>query len=241
MFFNTRGIIIQRLNYNDSSLIVKAFSELFGMQTYMVRGIRGKKTKAKIALLQPLTRVLLTVSHREKKQFQQLREINLEKDFTNLSGNPVKNGIILFSSEILYKSLREEPADPNLFSFLHFSLDLLDRESASLNEFPILFLKELCRYLGFFPAGIFSETNSVFDMLEGKFVKQVPTHGYYLEEKKALSFSQLLSARFKTGRQEEFSPSERRDLLKTLLIYFQLHVPGFKDVKSHLVLQEVLA
>ena len=41
----TKGIVLRTVKYGDTSLVVTIFTELFGVQTYLVNGVRSSKNK----------------------------------------------------------------------------------------------------------------------------------------------------------------------------------------------------
>ena len=43
----TKAIVLQSIKYGDSSLVVKMLTEELGIQSYMVKGVFGKKSKMK--------------------------------------------------------------------------------------------------------------------------------------------------------------------------------------------------
>ena len=45
---NTDGIMLHLSPYGDSSVIAKIYTEKFGMQTYLVNGVRSSKAKTKV-------------------------------------------------------------------------------------------------------------------------------------------------------------------------------------------------
>ncbi|MBA4056317.1 MAG: DNA repair protein RecO, partial [Marivirga sp.] len=65
MLHKTRGVVFRFTKYGETSIIVNIFTELFGLQGYIVNGVRSKSGKNRIALYQPLTLLDLVVYHRE--------------------------------------------------------------------------------------------------------------------------------------------------------------------------------
>ena len=63
MLHKTKGIVISFVKYRETSIIVKIYTEAFGIQTYIENGVRSAKGKNKIALFQPLTLLDLVVYH----------------------------------------------------------------------------------------------------------------------------------------------------------------------------------
>ena len=52
MTHKTKGIVLRTVKYGETSLVAIILTELFGVQTYMVNGVRtSKKTSAKANLL----------------------------------------------------------------------------------------------------------------------------------------------------------------------------------------------
>ena len=54
MLHKTRGIVINNIKYGETSIIIKIYTEVFGLQTYIENGVHNAKSKNKIALFQPL-------------------------------------------------------------------------------------------------------------------------------------------------------------------------------------------
>jgi DNA repair protein RecO (recombination protein O) len=68
MLHKTRGIGLSYLRYRESSIITKIYTEAFGIQTYIVNGVRSSKSKNnRIALFQPLTLLDMVVYHKNKE------------------------------------------------------------------------------------------------------------------------------------------------------------------------------
>jgi DNA repair protein RecO (recombination protein O) len=45
MLHNTKGIVLRVTKYGDTSIILTAYTELFGVQQYMVKGVRVTSKK----------------------------------------------------------------------------------------------------------------------------------------------------------------------------------------------------
>ena len=126
MLHSTKGIIINFIRYKESSIIVKIYTELFGLRTYIVNGVRNTKT-AKIALYQPLNLVDLVVYENPKADMQRISEIRLLIPYKTIPFLPYKINSAFFITEVLSKSLKEEVGNEELFSFLIESLLIFDK------------------------------------------------------------------------------------------------------------------
>jgi DNA repair protein RecO (recombination protein O) len=151
MLHKTRGIVLNYIRFRETSIIVKIYTEEFGLQTYIENGVRSSRSRNKIALFQPLTLLDLVVYHRDNGSIMRISEIKCNTPFQTLPYQFVKTGIALFITEVLTKSLKEESGNPDMFWFLFQSILFLDTQPEAYENFPIQFLLKLSRYLGFAP------------------------------------------------------------------------------------------
>ena len=73
---HTKGLIIRTVKYGETSLVVSVFTALFGLQQYMVKGIRTSKKSASFSASQfQVGNILdLIVYHNEKNTLQHIKE-----------------------------------------------------------------------------------------------------------------------------------------------------------------------
>jgi len=237
MLHHTRGIVFHQVKYSETSLIVKIYTEQFGLQSYIIRGIRSKKNLIKPALLQAMTPVEMVVYHKEKKDIQHLKEIRMAFPFKSIPFDIRKSSVIIFLNEVLYSVIREQESNPDLFGYLYHSISSLDATEKGISNFHLHFLINLTKYLGFFPKGNYSAENSVFDMQEGVFVPEKITTNMLIPKPYSEYFSRLI-----VPGDEPFSinPSHRPILLEYLIRYYRVHIPGIKEIKSYPILKSVL-
>ena len=240
MLHNTRGIVFHQVKYSETSIIVKIYTELFGLQSYLIRGVRSKTSKIKPALLQHLTLVDLIVYHKQKKDIQTIKEVKIAYPYKTIPYDIIKSSVAVFLNEVLYKVIREEEPNPGLFAFLFNSLQILDIREKNIADFYLIFLIRLTKYLGFFPKNNFSVQNCNFHLEEGLFT--LNTHPEELIVKKPFSeyLSDLTETSYENSTKLKILPQHRSKLLEDILNYYQLHIPAVINIKSHHVLQTVL-
>ncbi len=69
MIYQTKGIVLRAIKYGETSVVVNIFTELFGIQSYLVNGIRiSGKTSSKANLFQPTSILDMEVYHNELKK-----------------------------------------------------------------------------------------------------------------------------------------------------------------------------
>jgi len=237
MLVKTKAIVISSLKYQEKSLIVKCFTETDGLKSYFVQSaFSGKKSNQKIAYFQPLTLLEIEANHKNKGTLEHFKEIKLASAYHTINTDIVKSTIVIFLSEVLHHSIREEEKNQSLFTFLEAALLWLDTHEETAN-FHLILLLEVSKFLGFYPDT--SETDfPYFEMNEGMFS---PFHGIScLSEHETHLFKKLLNLRFDSD-QKIFAGTERQILLKILLDYYAIHLDGFKKPKSLEVLKEVFS
>lgn len=241
MLNKTSGIILYTTKYADTSLIAKIYTSGFGLQSYIINGVRGKKSKSKGNLFQPMSLVEMVVSNSNKGNLQRISEINIRHPYTDIPYNIVKSSIAIFLNEILYKILREEHADEEMFEFIKNSLLILDLKTDSCSCFHIYFMVQFTRFLGFYPQGNYSEATPYFDLKEGRFVLNIPSHSNYLVPEIALLLDNVLNVNYESLVQLHINKSQRKILLQKMVLFFQLHITSIGVIKSIDVLEEVIS
>ena len=237
MLVKTKAIVLSAIKYQEKSLIVKCFTQSDGLKSYFVpSAFSGKKSNQKIAYFQPLNILEIEANHKNKGTLEHFKEIRLAIPYHSINTNIFKSTIVIFLSEILHHSIREEEKNENLFSFLETALLWLDTHEEMAN-FHLILLLEMTKYLGFYPDT--SEINlPFFELNEGIFSS---FHGIScLSDHETFLFKKLIGLKLDSD-QKIFAGTERQMLLKILLDYYSVHLDGFKKPKSLEVLKEVFS
>ncbi|NKI31444.1 DNA repair protein RecO [Croceivirga thetidis] len=237
MQVTTRAIVLSSLKYGDSSLIVKAFTASDGLKSYLLKGVlTSKKSKLKAALFQPLTQLELVAYHKNKGSLESIREAKVVNPYKTLHSDIIKNSLVLFLAEMLTNSIQEEQADQSLLNYLEYSFSWLDNNDF-ISQFHLLFLVNLSKYLGFYP----DESNisgHYFDLLEGNF-RATPNLNPLIENEQTELFKRFLGINFDALKSIKTNKRSRQELLKSVILYYELHLHGFRKPKSLAVLNAV--
>jgi len=240
MLHTTKGIVFHHFKYSEKSVIAKIYTQKFGLQSYIINGVRGKKSKSKLAYLQPLSLLEINAYHKENKGLQQVKDIKLSLPFQNIPFNVYKSSIAFFIAEILYKSIKEEEANNNLFDFLYNSIQILDLDEESYMNFHLLFLSQLTKHLGFFPHHL-SFNNQYFDLQEGISLSQPPPHQDYIKPPISNLLQTIFGSNFEDIKTLKIDNNNRKLLLTALIDYYALHLSNFGNLKSKEILEEILS
>lgn len=237
MQVTTRAIVFSAIKYGDTSLIVKAFTASDGIKSYLLRGVlTSKKGKLKTAYFQPLTQLEIVAIHRNKGTLETLREAKVYYHYQSLYADMAKNAMTLFLAELLVNSIREEERNEELFEFIEASLQWLDIHKDVAN-FHLFFMLSITKFLGFYP-DVYQIDKPYFDLLEGEFVS-VESLNPMLRGENIYYFKTLLGINFDAIHKVKMKKTNRQELLKSLILYFELHLQGFRKPKSLAVLNEV--
>jgi DNA repair protein RecO (recombination protein O) len=240
MLHQTRGIALHSTKFSETSSVVKIYTELFGLQSYLVKGIRKQNAKIKPGLFQPLTLLDLVVYHKERSSLQNLKEANYLHPYQTIPFDIRKSSIALFINELVYKTIHGEEPHPELFSFLYDTCLRLDRVDDNFSLFHLVFSLQLTRYLGCMPQLNYSARTPYLNLREGVFQPEVPEHQDYLDSKLSRLFFQLLQTPEGANAPVKIPTKTRDTLLEMILIYYRLHVPGFREMQSHHILHTIL-
>ncbi len=241
MLHKTKGIVLRTVDYSDTSIITKIYTEQFGIQSYLIKGAKRKNASVKANLFRPLSLLQLVVYKKEKKQLQVVKEAGAEIHFNSIPNEPAKASILFFINEILLKCLQEEENNPGLFFFLHESIQTLETTEKDFANFHLVFLIRFSRFLGFFPQGSFSESSPVFDLQEGSFTGKEPMHPDFLGKENSRLLSKLIFCNYYSMGNLSLSGKERKNLLDILLHFYHLHLSNMGSIASHKVLEQVFA
>ncbi|HVY74417.1 MAG TPA: DNA repair protein RecO [Puia sp.] len=244
MVQKTKGIVLRTVKYGETSVIVAVLTEMFGLQSYLVNGVRAGSSKghSKIVFFQPGAILDLVVYHNEIKHLQRIREYQwgylYKKNFFDVKHHAVS----MFLVELLQKCLKQPEVNPELFQFAEDSLIGVDEsEGLVLANFPLYFSLHLAGLLGLRIDDNYSSERRWLDLQEGFFSKEKPVHPYFLEEPYSALAADLLKV-MQPGElpQVPLNQEKRRILLQGVMDFYNLHIPGFGILKSLPVLRAII-
>ncbi len=240
MIHKTKAIALHTVKYGDNSLIAYVYSESHGRLSLMVHSAYGKqKSSGKAVFFQPLNILNLVYYHRGNQTLCKLKEVSTEVTFSTIPFDPVKRAIALFIGEVVYRTIREEEANPTMFSFLLNSIQLLDVMHSGISNFHLIFLAQLTRYLGFFPGNQWNDSTPIFDYKNGLFVYAEPAHPLYFNKEKSKLIGLILSTPFHDAETLKLNHKVRGQIIDNLLAYYQVHIESVSGIKSLPILSQV--
>jgi DNA repair protein RecO (recombination protein O) len=244
----TKGIVLRSVKYGETSIIVTVFTELFGIQSYLVNGVRAstKKGAGKANLFQPPAILDLIVYHNELRNLHRIKEFKWSFLYQQIFSDIKKNAVALFMVELVTKCLKQPEANEDLFNFIEDAFLHLDSASERVTaNFPLFFALQLAVFFGISPrplrGSLARSENLFFDLKEGNFFDDQPKHPHFLEGKQAHATAELLNVmRPEELEHIKLNQDFRRNLLYAYETYYTFHIQDFGTMKTLPVLREIL-
>ena len=230
-----KAVVLSRLPYSETSLIVNLFTLESGLQTFLFQGAKKKKG----LILFPLELVEITYYKRGDSSLMKLTEMESFEPLHQLLGNPLKSSIAFFVSELMLICLRDNHQDKKLFQFLSDEIRWLNA-SEDLSNYLIWFLAQVSKLEGFQPE-IQNNPPRYFELQEGKFTNEIPFFPAYLEEPWLHWLADSLEYDKLDFLALSIPKEERVKLIDAWLEYYQFHVSGMRKMKSLEVIRTVFS
>ena len=230
-----RGIILSRISYSETSLILKIFTRSYGLKSFLFQGAKKKKGN----VIVPFIPVEFTYYQRNDSQLAKLTELQADAEMQQLISNPIKSSLLYFQGEIIQKTVLESVKDEQLFDFLTEEIQWLNA-SQEVTNYPIYWILELTKHQGFYPF-LATPTGRFFDLEEGIISNEKPLN-HTVDESPTVGWIAQLIDREKTEILSlKFSKSERKSILLLLLKYYSFHHENFGQLKSLEIIEEIWA
>lgn len=242
MLSKCRAIVIKCIDYSETSVILKCYTDLYGMQSYLINGVRKNKGSIRPSQLLPLTLLELEAYHQQNKNLQRIKELKCAPQLGQLHFDMVKSAVAMFMGEVVYRSIKEEnQPDAGLFEFLYHAIQLVDEEQGRLTNFPVYYLLQLSRLLGFYPRYNHQGTGAfAFNFKEGEFEFYNDKDPFQFDLATSELLLHCMESDYLTTQQLHLHAHHRRQLINGLIQYYNQHLNGFSNMRSHEILAEVL-
>lgn len=242
MIQQTKGIVLRAIKYGETSLICNIFTRTYGVQSYLLQGVRSAKSRQhKTAFLQPASLLDLVVYQKPTGNLQRIKELQPDYIYASLQEEVVKNSIALFSVEMLLRLLPEAAPAPELYDFSRAYFEWIDRLPVKqIANFPLFFVIQCGRFLGYNVSGKFSEETPYLSFEDGAFTENPPETRPLLSSQEAAALDKMLA----TENPEQVSGVEmnatmRVNVLDWYLEFLHRHTQHLGQIKSLAVLRAI--
>ncbi len=240
MLHKTKGIVLKVTDYDESSVIVKIYTQKFGLQSYLINGVKKPKAKIRMNMLQPLHLLDMVVYQKPNRGVQRISDARNNPVFKTIPYEIAKSSLAIFINEVLYKCFKQQTDEPVLFDFIYNNIIFLDTKAEGIANFHLIFLIKLTRFLGFYPDMSMADTSKAFDLINGVFLNNHPPHAYFVNEDNLQNWLKIIRSTLSDLDDLKINAKTRKYLLEKILDYYYLHIDGFGKLKSVQILEEVL-
>ena len=234
----SKGIVFKTVKYSESSIICDIFTEALGLRSFIISASKSSRTKTN--LIQVMNILDLVFYENDADKIHRIKECHLNYFYHHLQTNILKSSIGTFMMEICRNTIKEQEENEALFDFLYHWFTTLDAWEGKLAFYHIKFLLDLSNFGGFSPHNNYTTEHSIFELESGDFISESNHSPFALDAPISLLLNQVLSANLEQLNNLSASLHDRNQLLDALIRYYQIHVPGFKAVKSLDILRVVI-
>ena len=246
MILRTEAIVLRRIPFSETSLILTLFTREFGKISVIAKGARRIKSKFG-ATLQPLSYIQIVFYKKEGRDLQNLTDASIVLPFPYLQKSLVKIGIGLQILERTFQLLEADETQPVIFNLLLETLIRLDKTDGAEQNLFVAYSLKLLENLGFKP----DINKKDIEALEENGGWFVPENGeilpYGSPEKSAIkatkqalrAFAILAKSDLETAQRLRLAEPTQQEVSQMLELFLQKHVEGYKSSKAAKVMAQI--
>lgn len=254
MIVKAEGIVLSKMKYRDTSKILRLYTKEFGKISVIAKGARDAKNIFRSAL-EPMNYVSAVIYKNDNRELQLLAQCDVIRPFRYLSENMEKMYVAMTVLELVDVVTHDEEENEALFSLLLNVIETVNNETKSPIIALYYFESKLSELLGFKPdlqkcsacgigieeerseRGNFSLTNGGIlctGCSESSGVNTVtPTAVRVLQQ---LQDSETIDAIMNL----QLAPSLNEEVRRLLRRHLQIHIEGFRGLRSEEVFAAIL-
>jgi len=164
------------------------------------------------------------------QKLYRIKEAKYSVIYQRITTDVIRSTVAMFMIDLCRNTIREREANTHLFDFIWNSFNHLDELEKIPADYHLTFALELCNFLGFYPQDNWDgEEQPFFNLEKGIFISDPTGVSSYLAMEEA---EYLYSIMTNQSHKLQVSRSIRKSLLDNIMLYFKLHVEGFKTPPS---------
>lgn len=142
----SEAVVLSKLNYGDTSLIVSVYTELFGRMSVIIKGARNPKGKFGL-IADTLNHIQIVVYKKDTRDLQLLSSADIISHFPKIKENLDKTQYALAIVELVKRLTVENETNKRIFKGLIRILSLINSSNENpailYGRFYLFFLSEL--------------------------------------------------------------------------------------------------
>jgi DNA repair protein RecO (recombination protein O) len=155
------GILLRRIRYSDTSLILTWFTDLHGKVKAMAKGAL-RQNSAFAGKLDLFYHCDLLLSYSSKTELHGLREVSIKTTFERIRTDYLKTSAASYFVELVEKVTELDHPAPEIYRLLLRALGYLDRQNPDTRG-VLFFESELCKCLGLYTPDMHSAADKLVE------------------------------------------------------------------------------
>src|SRR5580700_5873389 len=155
------GVLLRRIRYSDTSLILTWFTDLHGKIKTMAKGALRQKS-AFAGKLDLFFHCDLLLSFSSKSELHLLREVSIKTTFERIRTNYLKTSTASYFVELIEEVTELDHPAPEIYRLLLRALGYLDRQKPEAKG-VLFFESELCKCLGLYTPNMHSSADKLVE------------------------------------------------------------------------------
>jgi DNA repair protein RecO (recombination protein O) len=155
------GVLLRRIRYSDTSLILTWFTDLHGKIKTMAKGALRQKS-AFAGKLDLFFHCDLLLSFSSKTELHSLREVSIKTTFERIRTNYPKTSAASYFVELVEEVTELDHPAPEIYRLLLRALGYLDRQDPDTRG-VLFFESELCKCLGLYTPDMHSAADKLIE------------------------------------------------------------------------------
>jgi len=155
------GILLRRIRYSDTSLILTWFTDLHGKIKAMAKGAL-RQNSAFAGKLDLFFHCDLLISYSSRTELHGLREVSIKTTFERIRTDYLKTSAASYFVELVEKVTELDHPAPEIYRLLLRALGYLDKQSPDTRG-VLFFESELCKCLGLYTPDMHSAADKLVE------------------------------------------------------------------------------
>ena len=241
----TKAIVLRTTKYGETSLICTLFTEVYGVQSYLMKGIRSVGVKSKTnraGLLQIGSQLDVVVEHKPNKSLQSIKEFSVAYYYSQVQEHVVANTVALYAIELLLRLLPEASIQTELFDFTEQFLQTLDATPPNeMGNYPIYFTLSCAAFLGYAIQGVYSEHTPFISISDATFTANNSGDASLLKTDGVMLLSAIMQCTsIQTLSHIKSNSQTRKEVLDWMLLFLKQHTEHMHTMKSLAIIHSIL-
>ncbi len=232
-------IVLHTIKHKESGIMVQGYSNRAGRETFFLRGGGKNRRLSNLSQLHPLSVLDITLSSFKLSDIPIIKEFSPAMRVNTIRGEVLKSAIALFISELVYKTIKEQEQNFELFNFLISSIKVLEEIKCGAANFHPYFMIGFCRQIGYSPETTIQGDGMLFDIPSAKYISAREPGEFCFGPDESSLLNKLSATPLQEIASIKTTGAQRYMFIKEMIRYISFHTGFDVKVESLEVLHEV--